>query len=591
MKLRGLSILTFWFFFEINTINFMLSLSFNPYLGRKGPDIVMKYILFFSAIVFSLSLGDLPADERGLQVPIIRNQAGKEVGLYEESHALIIGAGDYTGGWPDLPGVLDDIQSVKDMLEKKGFHVVVVNNPNHVELEKAFTDFINHYGQKPNSRLLFYFAGHGCTLKLAYGDEMGYIIPIDAPNPYRNKRAFLERAMDMQMIEVYAKRIQAKHALFVFDSCFSGSIFSLSRAAPESITYKTSYPVRQFITSGSANEQVPDKSVFCRQFIAALSGEGDTNNDGYVTGAELGEFLQNTIVNYSKGGQHPQYGKMRHPSLDKGDFVFFLPSGGSRSQQKNDKPGDPEADMWKLVKHSNDISDVKDFLEAFPQGRFEKVARLKYKQLKRKEIKERHVETGSVGEMLLEDDFSRTPSVAHALFGNDIMSFENADGKGCLTAFQGNAVLPAMYSSPIVDDFIAEFDFQPKVASPDGQYGLIFRSDDAAGGLAYYYLLNITPTERVIELWTWVATWVSRSVLEVKQGIISMTGENHVRMEAKKSTFRIFINDHLIGEFHDSNLTTPGILGLTIISKNPPETVCFDNFIVYANATSENVKK
>jgi hypothetical protein len=43
-----------------------------------------------------------------------------------------------------------------------------------------------------------------------------------------------------------------------------------------------------------------------------------------VTGVELGEFLQKTVVNYSKGSQHSQYGKIRNPNLDKGDFVFSL---------------------------------------------------------------------------------------------------------------------------------------------------------------------------------------------------------------------------------------------------------------------------
>lgn len=153
---------------------------------------------------------------------------------------------------------------------------------------------------------------------------MGYIVPKDAPNPNIDKSGFLSKAIDMQMIEVYAKRIQSKHALFIFDSCFSGSIFALSRAVPKNISYKTSEPVRQFITSGGPNEEVPDKSIFSQQFISALKGEADIDKDGYITGTELGEFLQKNVVNYSKSSQHPQYGKIRNPRLDKGDFVFFF---------------------------------------------------------------------------------------------------------------------------------------------------------------------------------------------------------------------------------------------------------------------------
>jgi hypothetical protein len=92
------------------------------------------------------------------------------------------------------------------------------------------------------------------------------------------------------------------------------------------ITDRTSNPVRQIITSGRENESVPDESFFRQQFVEALRGQGDTNGDNYITGAELGEFLYNAVTNYSRGTQRPQYGKIRDPNLDKGDFVFKLPT-------------------------------------------------------------------------------------------------------------------------------------------------------------------------------------------------------------------------------------------------------------------------
>ncbi len=119
---------------------------------------------------------------------------------------------------------------------------------------------------------------------MSYGEEIGYIVPADAPNPNRNLPVFQSKAMDMQRVEYYAKRIQSKHALFLFDSCFSGSLFALSRAVPEIISYKTAQPVRQFITSGSAGETVPDESIFRAQFARALQGEADSDKNGYVTG-------------------------------------------------------------------------------------------------------------------------------------------------------------------------------------------------------------------------------------------------------------------------------------------------------------------
>lgn len=249
---------------------------------------------------------------------------GRIVDLYQGSYALVIGQSDYAH-LPDLPGVRRDIEAVSRVLEKHGFSVTTARNLDRVGLDKAFSDFINRYGLDPGNRLLFYFAGHGHTVTRSYGGEMGYIVPVDAPNPNRDRTGFMIKAMDMQQIEVYARRIESKHALFLFDSCFSGSIFALSRAAPRAIDYKTGQPVRQFITSGSANETVPDASVFRTQFTSGIDGEADLNEDGYVTGAELGEFLQTSVINYSRGSQHPQYGKIRDPRLDKGDYVFIAP--------------------------------------------------------------------------------------------------------------------------------------------------------------------------------------------------------------------------------------------------------------------------
>ncbi|HHT9121452.1 MAG TPA: SUMF1/EgtB/PvdO family nonheme iron enzyme [Candidatus Wunengus sp. YC63] len=260
---------------------------------------------------------------RGLEV-VIKDKQGQVVRLYEESHALVIGVSDYTGGWSRLPGVKTDVKAVQKLLENNGFTVTTVLNPTKEEMQKVIDAFIASYGRTYHNRLLIYYSGHGYTLKQTWGGEMGYIVPVDAPNPHTDKGGFLNRAVDMEMIEVYAKRIQSKHALFLFDSCFSGSIFTLTKAAPSAITHKASLPVRQFITAGSAEEEVPDESIFRRQFEAALRGEADGNKDGYVTVSELGEYLQTTVVNYSHDTQHPQYGKIQNPFLDKGDFIFQL---------------------------------------------------------------------------------------------------------------------------------------------------------------------------------------------------------------------------------------------------------------------------
>ncbi len=326
---------------------------------------------------------------RGLTV-VLQTEEGKIIPLYSDSFALVIGASQYTRGWPDLPGVLNDVQHVQSALSDHGFRVKTVVDPDSGQLREAIEAFINRNGNQVNHRLLIYFAGHGHTLKLAYGEEMGYILPTDTPNPNNDRNGFYAKALDMQQIEVYAKRIQSKHVLFVFDSCFSGAIFSLSRAIPENISYKTAKPVRQFLTSGGADETVPDNSVFAQQFVRGLSGEADVNQDGYITGTELGGFLQDTVVNYTRGSQHPQYGKIRNPMLDKGDFVFVNapqraaspPATKSHTPSGETQSGDDfELLFWQSIKDSDDPQMFAAYLEKFPQGMFADLARLKIEKL------------------------------------------------------------------------------------------------------------------------------------------------------------------------------------------------------------------
>lgn len=278
--------------------------------------ISLIFIVFAFMQVFS--------QERGFKVLKVKIE-GDEIELYNESHALIIGNSVYTNGWNSLPGVKEDVEAVKATLEKSGFNVVVHENLNKPETDKAFSEFIQNYGKNANNRLLFYYAGHGNTVTSKYGDELGYIVPVDAPNPNIDEAGFQSKSVEMAQIEIYAKRIDSKHALFIFDACFAGSLFAMRDATPAIINYKTKEPVRQFITSGSADETVPDKSIFRQQFVTALTSDAaDSNHDGYLTGTELGTFLQDKVVNYSYNNQHPQYGKIRHPALDKGDFVFQL---------------------------------------------------------------------------------------------------------------------------------------------------------------------------------------------------------------------------------------------------------------------------
>ena len=136
----------------------------------------------------------------------------------------------------------------------------------------------------------------------------------------------------------------------MFDSCFSGTIFNVRNELqlPEGIFDGVKYPVRQFITAGRAGETVPDQSYFKQAFLDLIQGSvSEPFRDGYITGEELGYYLKNKVPEYIEG-QHPQYGKIRDPKLNQGDFVFVLPQTSNNSRVTI--VGKDEADTEDFVK-------------------------------------------------------------------------------------------------------------------------------------------------------------------------------------------------------------------------------------------------
>ena len=276
--------------------------------------------LLITLLLFALlsTASYLFAATRGIRA--VSNK-GQPLYLYKDYHAVVIGVSDYDH-WPKLPNAVKDAQEVFGALKLLGFEVKLVTNPTYQQLRKVLNELTYKYGREQNRALLFYYAGHGETEIMADGTRLGYIIPRDCPLLREDPQGFVNRAISMKDIEAYSLRIRSKHLLMLFDSCFSGSLFSMVRAVPEDISEKSSQPVRQYITAGTEEEQVPDKSLFKRSLLVGLQGDADLTGDGYITGSELGMYLSSKVVKYTKGKQHPQYGKINNPELDRGDFVF-----------------------------------------------------------------------------------------------------------------------------------------------------------------------------------------------------------------------------------------------------------------------------
>jgi len=321
---------------------------------------------------------------RGLEVQVRESSepdagVAKSVKLYDNSHALVVGIDDYAR-WPDLAMAVTDAKRVAAALREKGFSVTTLFNPDAGELRAALRRFFARKGDDPDARLMLWYAGHGHTL-----DGQGFLVPADAPDPGADSTGFKIRALAMRQFGSLVRLADSKHVLGVFDSCFSGTIFrTRSRRAPEAITEKTVEPVRQFITAGMAGQTVRDDGTFRKLFLRAIRGDAraDANDDGYVTGAELGLYLNQEMAALTNNAQTPRGGKLQDADYNQGDFVFSLGRGEAGESEGTDGGTDssgtaggksPEIVFWRSIKDSDDPADFKAYLNQVEQGRFDGV--------------------------------------------------------------------------------------------------------------------------------------------------------------------------------------------------------------------------
>jgi len=265
----------------------------------------MKKTIFFIILpLLSITLlipDNLCATSRGIS---IISKHGDTLNLYKDYHALVIGITNYER-WPRLPNAVNDAKEVSSKLQDLGFQVKLILDPTSREIKTLLSEMVYKMGMEENRAILFYYAGHGETETLADKSSIGYIIPRDCPLLEKDPMGFATHAISMRDIESVSLRIRSKHVLMLFDSCFSGSLFALVRAVPADITEKSTLPVRQYITAGREDEQVPDKSMFKRCFLIGLDGDADLTGDGYITGSELGMYLTDKVINYTHRRQHP----------------------------------------------------------------------------------------------------------------------------------------------------------------------------------------------------------------------------------------------------------------------------------------------
>ena len=174
----------------------------------------------------------------------------------------------------------------------------------------------------PDDQVVVFFAGHGQTESLPGDQVRGYVVPVDGDT----ERPFAT-AISMASIRDLSARIQAKHILFLMDSCYSGIGFQRGirpvAAGPGLLQELTSRRAVQLIAAGTGGQEaleVGGRGLFTTKLLEGLAGEADANADGAVTASELGGYVTPAVSAASRDRQTPRFGTLE----GMGDAVFRL---------------------------------------------------------------------------------------------------------------------------------------------------------------------------------------------------------------------------------------------------------------------------
>ena len=248
--------------------------------------------------------------------------------IYDDSWAVIIGIDKYEN-LSNLDYAVADAEAVQDMLVSKfdykeeNIKLLLNEEANKTNIVNVISDVSLNAGK--NDRILIFYSGHGETMHLPDGGEMGYLLPIDG-----SQDNLFASAIPMDDLTDFSNMSKAKHMLFLVDACYGGlaavGTKSLdAKKTPNYIEKITNRKSRQIITAGGKTEKVIEKSewghsAFTKNLLSALGERyADSNSDSYITADELGDYLSEKVTIDSENQQTPQ---SRRLTSHEGEFVF-----------------------------------------------------------------------------------------------------------------------------------------------------------------------------------------------------------------------------------------------------------------------------
>ncbi len=274
--------------------------------------------------------------------------------------ALVIGNNAYTDGV--LRNPINDARAMTATLTDLGFEVQKLENADRGTMQRAVLEF----GRKLNENTvgLFYFAGHGMQVR-----GSNYLIPVKAS--IQSEDEIEVEGMDVAYVLARMATAKNQFNIVILDACRNNPFQRSFRSANNGLA-AISAPTGTLIAYATAPGSVASdgdtaNGVYTAELVQAIKQPGITMEEAF-------KRARGGVIARTQGKQTPW-----ESSSVVGNFMFRDgPAGGQQAAPVADAT---EIAFWNSVKDSADPRSVQTYLDSYPQGSFERLARLRLSAL------------------------------------------------------------------------------------------------------------------------------------------------------------------------------------------------------------------
>ncbi|MCV2441273.1 hypothetical protein [Paucibacter sp. DJ2R-2] len=259
--------------------------------------------------------------------------------------------------WPAQPQAQADLELVAKALSVQGFVTHTLINPSLASLTGELKRFGTEFGSEPSNRIVVYLAGYGITHVSPAGRGKGFLALTDTAAETRGSGTVpasrpsglvslsdtpreevtwgneWPRAISLNELDDWLKKLPVRHGMLILNSCFNGSVFHGYGDVPEELPEVIRAPVRHYLIAGDSFQCEAAPRLFAQTLAETISSpRTDLDRNGLVAASELAIRVQTLVADRSLGQLTPRAGRSTDNRFSQGEMLFNSPSKPSQLQ-------------------------------------------------------------------------------------------------------------------------------------------------------------------------------------------------------------------------------------------------------------------